>query len=129
MARRKKSIFRNEKIILAVLFFFFVPVGEAAFSAHGAKGNKYYKKKQYQEAYNEYKKASGRKKGNLALKFNEGAALYKLKKYEEAQKSFKSTLKEKKLRAKTFYNLGNSFYKSGDFLRELFLRASAHQSL
>lgn len=81
------------------------------------KANKLYKKENYEEAYELYKKASILYPDKEEIKFNLSDCAYKLKRYREAADGFArlSSQKDKGLREKSLYNLGNTFMEVGQF--------------
>ena len=81
------------------------------------KGNKLYKKEQYEEAYEIYKDASILYPDKEKIKFNLADCAYQLKRYREAGDEFArlTTSKDKEVRQKSFYNLGNVFMEAKQF--------------
>lgn len=76
-----------------------------------AKGNELYKKRQFEEAAGEYRKAADLNTKNAKAQYNLGDALYKSGKIEAAQKAFDDAAessKDETARSKALYNKGVS---------------------
>ena len=74
-----------------------------------SRGNEYYRKQDYQRAYNEYQKVLDLEPGNSIAKFNQANCLYQQQQKVEAAKLFSSLISsvpEKPMRAAVFYNRG-----------------------
>jgi Ca-activated chloride channel homolog len=102
------------------LFFivFFVPQLTWAGTAEEVnKGNRKYKKGQYEEALEAYREAQIKSPDKPIVNYNIGNTLHQQERYEEAEKSYQRALqsKENKMRAKTLYNMGNTYYKDQKF--------------
>ena len=79
------------------------------------KGNKYYKKKEFNEAEINYRKSLELDRNSYKGVFNLGDALYKQDQYEDAAEHFlelSSKDLDKETKAKAYHNLGNSFFKA-----------------
>jgi len=81
------------------------------------KGNKFYKKRNYEKAENLYKKGL-KEKEHPYIYYNLGNLYYRMNEYDKAIENYKkavSNLKNRKKLAKVFYNLGNAYFKKQDF--------------
>lgn len=78
------------------------------------KGNKLYKKRDYDRSLLEYEQALKLDPQNALANFNFGNALFRKEKWEDAEKNFDNSLtnsKENDIRQKAFYNKGVSLTK------------------
>lgn len=78
-----------------------------------AKGNKLYKKKDYQNSVEIYNRALKSDKDNDKIRFNLANAFYRLNQYDEAIRIYE-TIKNKKVISKSLYNAGNAYYMKND---------------
>lgn len=81
------------------------------------QGNRFYKRKNYSDALQNYEKAGQISPSDIRANFNKGTALYRLKEWDGAKEEFqKSSLgKDKQMAAKSLYNLGNSYFQKGQY--------------
>lgn len=81
--------------------------------AKNRKGNKEYKKGQYDPAVSLYRDAEVENPEEKAFSYNLGNALYRKGDYETAAKSYERAFssKDKALRARAYFNAGNNFYR------------------
>jgi Ca-activated chloride channel family protein len=95
----------------AVALFLLLPFSASAMNSGVAS----FEKKDYQKAYDIFKKQLERDPGSDALAFNAGAAAYKLGDYERSMEAFSRALtsRDPSLREKAEYNLGNTLYQLG----------------
>ena len=101
-------------ISILIAFTFSKKVEAISFNSSILSAEKNYKEKNYNKAYEDYKKAQIDEPSNKVLKYNLGNTAYKLGKYEDAENVFKNLAKEtesKELKQKSTYNLGNAYYK------------------
>jgi Ca-activated chloride channel family protein len=73
------------------------------------RGNEFYRKQQYKEAYNEYQKAIDMDPANPTARFNQANAVYMQEQKVDASKAYTGLLastEDKAMRAKIFYNKG-----------------------
>lgn len=76
---------------------------------HIVKGNQLYKQKAFDQAANEYKKATEKNEKSAEAQFNLGNALYKSKKPFDAMQAFKGAYEnsaDKNVKSKAAYNQG-----------------------
>ena len=106
-----------KKIVFAIAFLglLFSPVFAKNEKSYLRKGNALFKKKSYEKAEINYKKALSVNPNYRKAIFNLGDALYKQGRYESAAKEFLSLLSSKvdnKTKSQIYYNLGNSLLKA-----------------
>ena len=79
------------------------------------KGNKLFKKGQFDEAIKNYEEALKNSPESAIGNFNAGAALYKQQQYKESIEHTQKVLlsEDKNIQQKAYYNLGNAYYKWG----------------
>ncbi|MEJ7676548.1 MAG: tetratricopeptide repeat protein [Segetibacter sp.] len=98
------------KIIFTILPLFVVVIAKAQDDQSiVAKGNELYKKQQFEQAAEEYRKAADLNTKNAIAQYNLGDALYKLKKTEAAEKAFTEAAgnsKDETAKSKALYNKG-----------------------
>lgn len=85
-----------------------------------SKGNEFYKKGQYDSAFQQYDQALLTAPGDTLLRMNKGSALYHLGRFDEAESTYAgaTALKNKREQADAHYNLGNILFKEGDQLMQ-----------
>lgn len=100
-------------VLAAVLLLSF---SGRAFASDASGGCGEYRKGNYDQALELFRKAIVKEPKNEKLRFNEGNAFLKLKKNDEAVQSFGGLIwsKDKDIRKKSVYNLGNAFLEQGD---------------
>ena len=78
------------------------------------KGNKYYKKGDYNKAIKHYQDAGIRTPDNPYIQFNLGDALYKKQALKDASNAYIRALSSgnKRLKEKALFNLGNAYFAS-----------------
>jgi Ca-activated chloride channel family protein len=86
------------------------------------KGNEHYKKEEYDQAAEAYKKAAEANSKNTKAQYNLGNALYKKKKLEDASKAFESVAEgttDKPLRANAYYNKGVAYTRNKQLMESI----------
>ncbi len=98
------------KIIFTILPLFIAVIAKAQDDQSiVAKGNELYKKQQFEQAAEEYRKAADLNTKNATAQYNLGDALYKSKKTEAAEKAFTDAAgnaKDETAKSKALYNKG-----------------------
>ena len=105
-------VFMGKKIIVTILPLLITLVTKAQNDEPlVSKGNQLYKKQQFEQAAEEYKKAADLNVKNSKAYYNLGDALYKSKKTEAAEKAFTDAIantKDETAKSKALYNKGVS---------------------
>ncbi len=117
----KIKVFGNMKYVFIILIFL------APYSLFGQsendlirKGNKQYKKENYNEAEVNYLKSLEKNPSNAKALFNLGNSLYKQGRYEEAAGIFDALTKmniSQNIKSQAFHNLGNSHLNLQDYAK------------
>src|SRR5215210_1145898 len=98
------------KIASTILLLFVSAIaGAQADQSLVARGNELYKKQQFEQATEQFRKAADLNTKNAKAHFNLGDALYKSGKTEESQKAFTDAAnnsKDETAKSKAFYNKG-----------------------
>jgi len=95
-----------------MIYFLIFLVGNTAGIVN--KGNRYYKKGDYEKAVKHYQDAGARAPDNPYIQYNLGDALYKKNALNEAVDAYLRALssKNKKIKEKALFNLGNAYFAS-----------------
>jgi tetratricopeptide (TPR) repeat protein len=85
------------------------------------KGNKSYKKGDYEKAREAFQAARSEKPSWMVPTFNAGCALYKQGKYAEALEDYRiaSRAQDPQMKEKAIYNIGNVLFRSGKYAEAL----------
>lgn len=106
------------KSVYVALLLFLVPLNsfslDISLEIKGSKANKFYNKKDYQEAYKRYSDILKEKPNSNEVKFNMANTLYKLNRFDDALK-FYDSIDNKKLEADKLYNKGNTYYMKNEY--------------
>ncbi|MDD5066065.1 MAG: tetratricopeptide repeat protein [bacterium] len=104
-------------LISLFLFFLFCSPGWAGFASKINKGNKLYKKQDYDQALQKYIEAEVNNPGSPFTRYNIGNTYYQQSDYEKAVAELNKALssKDNKFREKAYYNLGNAYYRMNDY--------------
>ncbi|MCX7940908.1 MAG: tetratricopeptide repeat protein [Endomicrobia bacterium] len=81
------------------------------------QGNKFFKKRKYDEAIEKYNSAEIKKPSSPLVFYNKGNTFYKQQSYEQAIREYQKSLgltKDKELKSKLLFNMGNAYLKLGD---------------
>ena len=107
----------NKKIVAAFLFFLFISGSSFAQNAKNEiiKGNKSYKKNDFDAAENSYRDALKIADNNTTASYNLGNALYKKDNTDEAVKAYDNTIEnstDNATKEKAYYNKGVTYQKA-----------------
>ncbi len=86
------------------------------------KGNELYKNRQYDEAANQYQKATDINEKNPKAQYNLGNALYRSKKNDAAQKAFDAaaeSAKDQAMKSRALYNKGVTYSQEKKLLESI----------
>ncbi|MFH1540875.1 MAG: tetratricopeptide repeat protein [Elusimicrobiota bacterium] len=101
-------------VICIILIFNFAYFLHASIRDNLSKGNRAYKKENYDVALEKYKVVEANKPNLPEAQFNIGNVYYKTGMYEDALKNYEKTTysKDIKLQGKAYYNMGNCLFRT-----------------
>ena len=113
---------KRQLIISLLLTLALLPAMAQRESSDVRRGNGQYRKDNFVEAENNYRRGIDKNKDSFEAHYNLGDALYKQEKYEDALHEYlkadsllTSSDKDRKRRADTYHNIGNSLYALQDY--------------
>ncbi|MFA5161426.1 MAG: tetratricopeptide repeat protein [Elusimicrobiales bacterium] len=79
------------------------------------KGNRAYRRENYDKAFEAYAQAAGRDGKNGKASLNAGDALYRMGSFEKSRRFYEEAAQDKSTRQSALYNAGNAFYRENDY--------------
>lgn len=120
---RRKVRRRNRVVPVAASTLVAVTLlmSSAARAASTTTADQAYKSGKYQDALQDYKKASESAPDRDDLQYNVGDAAYKAGEFKQAEQAFRDALDtpDLKLQENTYYNLGNTQFRHGEALEKV----------